>query len=84
MTSFTMNSFRAYFQLADGLNESGNAVKSMNLNFGGEATGIGEIPNIKSQTSAPASWYSLDGRKLSDKPTRKGIYIHNGLKVVIQ
>lgn len=28
--------------------------------------------------------YTLDGRKLNDKPTIKGIYIHNGNKVVIK
>ena len=29
-------------------------------------------------------WYSLDGRKLSEKPAAKGVYIHNGQKVVIK
>ena len=30
------------------------------------------------------SWYTLDGRKLSGKPTTKGLYIHNGRKTVIK
>jgi hypothetical protein len=29
-------------------------------------------------------WYTLDGRRLSDKPTKKGLYINNGNKVVIK
>lgn len=29
-------------------------------------------------------WYSLDGVKLDKAPTRKGLYIHNGKKVVIK
>ena len=29
-------------------------------------------------------WWTLDGRKLQDEPTEKGIYIVNGKKVVIQ
>ena len=29
-------------------------------------------------------WYSLDGRKLDGKPTKKGLYINNGKKVVIK
>ena len=29
-------------------------------------------------------WYSLDGRRLSGKPARKGIYVKNGQKVVIK
>ena len=28
-------------------------------------------------------WYSLDGRRLTSKPTKKGLYIHGGKKVVI-
>ena len=31
-----------------------------------------------------SSWYTLDGRRLDTLPTRKGIYIHNGRKVVIK
>ena len=27
-------------------------------------------------------WYTIDGRKMSGKPTKKGIYIYNGKKVV--
>ena len=30
------------------------------------------------------NWYTIDGRRLSGKPTRKGIYIHNNVKVVIR
>lgn len=29
-------------------------------------------------------WYSLDGRRLSGKPTAKGLYIHNGKKTFIK
>ena len=29
-------------------------------------------------------WYTLDGRKLQSEPTRKGVYINNGKKVVIK
>ena len=30
------------------------------------------------------TWYNLSGRKLNGKPTKKGLYIQNGRKVVIQ
>ena len=30
------------------------------------------------------NWYTIDGRRLSGKPTRKGVYIHNGVKVVVK
>ena len=29
-------------------------------------------------------WYTLDGRKLSGKPTQKGIYVYGGRKVVVK
>ena len=32
--------------------------------------------------NASESWYTIDGRKLSGQPTKKGIYIHNGRAVV--
>ena len=46
----------------------------------GEATGISTAV-----TTVPADgdWYDLNGRKVT-APTRKGIYIHNGKKVVIK
>ena len=34
-------------------------------------------------TSANFGWYSSDGRCLGAKPTSKGLYIHNGQKVII-
>ena len=30
------------------------------------------------------SWYTLDGRKLDGQPKKKGMYIYNGIKVVIK
>ena len=35
-------------------------------------------------TTAPQGWYTLDGRRLDTMPTRKGIYIKDGIKVVIK
>ena len=29
-------------------------------------------------------WYTIDGRRLTGKPTRKGLYIINGRKLVIK
>lgn len=31
-----------------------------------------------------APWYHIDGQKLSGKPTEKGIYIHNGHKIIVK
>ena len=51
----------------------------------GETTGIGTI-NTKTgeMTFDSEAWYTLDGVRLSGKPTKKGLYINNGRKVVIE
>jgi hypothetical protein len=36
------------------------------------------------ETSINNNWYSLDGVKLDGKPTKKGLYIFGGRKVVIK
>lgn len=49
----------------------------------GITTGIenGQRNSVKGQRD---EWYTIDGQKLSGKPTQKGIYIHNGHKRVIK
>ena len=53
----------------------------------GETTAIGTIDNgqltIDNYADADG-WYDLQGRKLSGKPTKKGLYINNGRKIVIK
>ena len=49
----------------------------------GSATGITTTHYTNHSTDADA-WYSLDGRRLSGRPTNKGIYINKGIKVVIK
>ena len=40
---------------------------------------IGQFDDLQSD-----NWYDLNGRKLQSAPNRKGIYIHNGKKVVMK
>ena len=48
----------------------------------GETTGM---EDVRWQTEeGSGDWYSIDGRKLDGKPTRKGVYIQNGKKVVVK
>ena len=49
----------------------------------GETTSIGEIDTKTGEISLDG-WYTLDGVRLSGKPTQKGLYINNGKKVVIK
>ena len=58
-------------------------VRAFVLNFDGETTSLREISNEELVISN-YDYYTLDGRKLHSKPTQKGLYIHNGRKVVIK
>lgn len=50
-----------------------------------DATEIRSIDNGELTTDNLAgAWYSLDGRRLSGKPTKSGIYVKNGHKVIIK
>ena len=45
------------------------------------ATGIGQV---EKSVEAPALWYSLDGKPMLSAPTKPGLYIRNGKKVVVK
>lgn len=49
----------------------------------GETTAIGTLDTKTGKLSFDG-WYDMNGRKLDGKPTKKGLYIHNGRKVVIK
>ena len=51
------------------------------IGFGDGTTAI-ELPALADDEAA--EWYSLDGRRLSGKPARKGIYVRNGQKIIIK
>ena len=51
----------------------------------GETTAIGTLDTTTGEVSFDSeAWYTLDGVKLSGKPSTKGIYINNGKKVAIK
>ena len=50
----------------------------------GETTGIGTLDNRTGEVTFGDEWYSLDGQKLDGKPTKKGLYINKGNKVIIK
>jgi hypothetical protein len=88
--NMTVGSCRAYFKL-NGITagDLAQGAKSIVLNFGdsSETTGIisiGQLDNLQSD-----NWYDLSGRKIvnsksSNSKLPKGIYIHNGRKIVIK
>ena len=88
--NFTINSFRAYFQLTNELTagepSAPSSIRAFVLNFdGSEQTGIEEIETEKLPNSKyDGAWYSLDGMRLDSKPSARGIYINNGRRIVIK
>lgn len=81
----TLRSCRAHFWIPASIAAS---VRSINLvdfdsNEKGDATHIKENDAWNKEHEANA-WYTLDGRKLDKHPTRKGLYIVNGKKMVIK
>ena len=96
---FKLNACRGYFKLKGVVvngngNDNGNenAIRSFDINFGEETTGVALMDNGKLIIDNEAgAWYSVDGRKLSVSSDSsapsvlpKGVYIHNGRKVVIK
>ena len=76
-----------YMNMGSGSGSSGQAgAGSRTIGIGeGGATGISPIENeeLRIKSSAGA-WYDLQGRSLNGKPTTKGLYIHQGRKVVMK
>ena len=68
---------------------SSNLARELTMVFGDEA---GVTPLLSPEGEEGASprgglvgvWYSLDGRRLSNKPSQRGVYINNGRKIVVQ
>ena len=82
----TIDAFRGFFHLYGiTLTDLAQGDKSIMLNFGEETTTTGiSTTNYTNFTNFNSDWYSLDGRRLNSKPTLKGVYIHDGKKVVIK
>ena len=67
-------------KLSDLFDSTGNYVgPDANVGIGDEADGI---VSPLGETEEGAAWYDLGGRRLSDKPSAKGLYINNGKKVI--
>ena len=95
----TMGSCRAVFRLHNGLAvgdlvPGGAKATRFVMNFGSDdTTGIVEVnadEDLKSASyesgisnSLQRAWFDLQGRRLTGKPTAKGLYINNGKKVVL-
>ncbi len=64
-------------------NQTGKAMQALYelKNFNDGSAGIS---NISYQEKDNREWYSLDGRKTTSGPQAKGIYIHQGKKIIVR
>ena len=79
-----INPYHAYFKL-NGLTAGGNGAKSIraiNIDFNDDPQGIQTI--VAPTNELIDYWYTLDGRRLDQKPTARGIYLHHGRRVMIK
>ena len=79
---------RAYFKIGDDGSAGALArITAFNISFGDDdSSTLGVTTPLSSAGGAggEASWHTLDGRRLSAKPSRPGVYIYNGVKRVIK
>jgi hypothetical protein len=64
---------------------AGTEVKGgfLSFNFNGGTTGLRPIATDGGEEMG-SSWYSPTGVLFNEKPARKGVYIHNGKKIMIK
>ena len=77
----TLRSFRAHFELTLG-GPSHAPVRQVLFNDGTTTAVIPIAADVKD--AAAEGWYTIQGIKLEEMPTEKGLYIHNGSKVSIK
>ena len=76
--------YHAYFKLK-GLTAGGDGAKdirAINIDFNDDPQGIQTV--VTPQNELLDYWFTLDGRRLSDKPSTPGIYLHQGRRVMIK
>lgn len=83
-TPRTLRSCRAHFFIPTP--PSGiRAMVDFDIDFnGGESTGIAALNDNGEMIHDNDGWYTLTGVKLDGKPTRRGIYLHNGRKEAVR
>ena len=76
---------RAMTRGTEGDEQLPETIKVRLIGANGEVTAIGSLQTKTGEVTFDSdAWYTLDGVQLNGKPTRKGIYVNNGKKVVIK
>ena len=80
-----IRSCRAYFSVPYINGHAEAAARAFALSFDGEeTTGISLTPGPSPKGEGSDYWYTIDGRKLSGKPSQRGMYINKGKKIVVK
>jgi hypothetical protein len=81
--TWTVVPFDAYVELTEAAAARGVTFTFQELD--GSMTAIKAVEaSVNDNSSVKEGWYNLNGVKMQGTPTQKGIYIHNGKKVVIK
>ena len=82
--NMVVNACRAHFEVKQEIVNSPQGIRHIVLNFDGP----GVVTDVHELNVTPSSgddiWYTLDGRRLTSKPTAAGIYINQGKKIMIK
>ena len=80
-----IRSCRAYFSVPYINAHAGTQTRAFALSFDGEeTTGISLTHGPSPKGEGSDYWYTIDGRKLSGKPSQRGMYINKGKKIVVK
>lgn len=79
VADFKINAFRAYFHL-----DNADNARQFVLNFGDRESSSIADASLLTPYSSPSEWYTIEGTKLDKQPTKKGLYIQNGRKLVVK
>ena len=84
-TDRQLRSCRAHFSVPYINGNAGAEARAFVLSFDDEeATGISLTPGASTEGEGSDCWYTIDGRKLSGKPSQLGMYINKGKKILVK
>lgn len=77
----TLGACRAYFKIGENNAVNAKGFAGFVIDLGDETTAIHNAESTLQNGDAD-SWHTIDGIRLTGKPSKKGMYIHKGKKVV--
>ena len=85
-SQIVINPYHAYFQLKNDITAGDTSgaknIRAINIDFNDDPQGIQTI--VAPTNELIDYWYTLDGRRLDEKPSARGIYLHKGHRVMIK